>query len=66
MIPLYQAMSYALCTQAGDRLQASSRKAVAISGPIVSIAPPCFGQTGLECEAASRRSSVNSPAALIG
>ena len=27
----------------------SSRKAVAISGPILSIVRPCFGQNGIEC-----------------
>src|ERR1700737_2375470 len=42
----------------------SSRKAVAIIGPIVSIVPPCFGQIGVKCVAGCRRPSVNPPAAL--
>ena len=45
--------------------RASSPKAVAISGPILSIVPPCFGQTGMECWAERRRPSVNPPAALM-
>ena len=39
--------------------RASSPKAVAISGPMLSIVPPCFGQTGLECGAELCRPSVN-------
>lgn len=38
---------------------------VAISGPILSIVQPCFGQTGMECGAERRRPSVNPRAALM-
>ena len=47
----------------GAARRASSRKAVAISGPILSIIPPCFGHTRMKCGAGRRRSSVNPPAA---
>src|ERR1700680_2088309 len=39
-------------------------EAVAASGPILSIAQPCFGQTCMKCGAERRRPSVNPRAAL--
>ena len=44
----------ACCEAVGAIPQPSSRKAVANNGPMLSIVPPCFGQTGLECGAGQR------------
>ena len=49
----------ARCQHLAAARRASSPKAVAISGPILSIVQPCFGHTGLECGAEVCRPSVN-------
>src|SRR5229473_7205077 len=49
----------------GALAKPGSRRAVPIGGPLLSILPPCFGQTGVKPVAKTTFSHVNPPAAAL-